>query len=193
MPSRLFLALAGALLLLRVPSRRPADGSGPGALRVRRRAHSRRRPAVSRRLGPEAACDPLRLRPDARRVARRRGRRGRRSPRRRSGRVAALPVGHGHRIASRRRDRRTPVSPAVEPRVHPAGGNQAAGAVRNVHRSRRGGRVPVAGGSPQPRERMDRCRSGRSVRARVRLQVQRRDLPRRRPGGCMAVGATDVA
>ena len=74
---------------------RAADGAGPGAVRLRRRADPPRRAGLSRRLGSEAAGHPLRLRGAAHRLGarcRRPGRRprgARRWSRRCSGRIGS--------------------------------------------------------------------------------------------------------
>ena len=83
-----------------------ADGAGPGALRLRRRAHPARRARVSRRVGSEAAGDPLRVCGAARDlVARRRGARGG-SRRGRPRRGAAVDRRRAARRAAARRARR---------------------------------------------------------------------------------------
>ena len=128
MPSRLFLALAGALLLLRLPSLVQPMGADQGLYAYvgerilagdlpYRDAWDQKPPAIHYAYAA-----------DARRVARRRRRRRRRSPRRRSGRVAALPVGHGasdrqpeagppHSCSSCCRTRRSPGSGGIRLRA----------------------------------------------------------------------------
>ena len=176
---------------------RPADGRGPGALRLRRRAGPRGRPALPRRVGSEAAGDPLPLRRPADAVAGRCRRRPRPISRPRrlsrgcstgSARLAG-PAGTGAaaallflflsnpaftRVAGIRLRSQCETFIAVA-----VAGRAAASLLRGAAERQ------ASGGARDGRRR-------RALRPGVHVQVQRRRLRRRRRGDAVAVQAPDV-